>query len=155
MAITPTAVLMLFAAGLALAADPFVGTWKPNPDKWKDSPGAPTSRKSEVLKLEALANHYRQTQYTLDGKPVMRADRKTLATSDFFLDGKEYQMGMMTIVGQRIDERHFKETAKGEKGTSVIDYVVSADGKALTVTRKGTGTNTGRTLDEVHVYDKQ
>ena len=155
MAITPTAVLMLFAAGLALAADPFVGTWKPNPDKWKDSPGAPTSRKSEALKLEALANHYRQTQYTLDGKPVMRADRKTLATSDFFLDGKEYQMGMMTIVGQRIDERHFKETAKGEKGTSVIDYVVSADGKTLTVTRKGTGTNTGRTLDEVHVYDKQ
>jgi len=155
MAITPTAVLMLFAAGLALAADPFVGTWKPNPDKWKDSPGAPTSRKSEVLKLEALANHYRQTQYNLDGKPVMRADGKTLATADFFLDGKEYQTGMMTIVGQRIDERHFKETAKGEKGTSVIDYIVSADGKTLTVTRKGTGTNTGRTLDEIHVYDKQ
>jgi len=85
----------------------------------------------------------------------MRADRKTLATSDFFLDGKKYQMGMMTIVGQRIDERHFKETAKGKKGTSVIDYVVSADGKTLTVTRKGTGTNTGRTLYEVHVYDKQ
>ena len=155
MAITRTAVLMLFAAGLALAADPFVGRWKPNPNKWKDSPGAPTSRKSEVLKLEALANHYRQTQYNLDGKPVMRADGKTLATADFFLDGKEYQMGMMTIVGQRIDERHFKETAKGEKGTSVIDYIVSADGKTLTVTRKGTGTNTGRTLDEVHVYDKQ
>ena len=155
MAITRTAILMLFAAGLALATDPFVGTWKPNPDKWKDSPGAPTSRKSEVLKLEALANHYRQTQYNLDGKPVMRADGKTLATADFFLDGKEYQMGMMTIVGQRIDERHFKETAKGEKGTSVIDYIVSADGKTLTVTRKGTGTNTGRTLDEIHVYDKQ
>jgi len=85
----------------------------------------------------------------------MQADGKTLATSDFFLDGKEYQTGTMTIVGQRIDERHFKETAKGEKGISVIDYVVSADNKTLTVTRKGAGTNTGRTLDEVHVYDKQ
>src|SRR5580704_13532258 len=42
MAITRIAVLTLLAAGLALAADPFVGTWKPNPDKWKDSPGAPT-----------------------------------------------------------------------------------------------------------------
>jgi hypothetical protein len=154
-AITQTAVLTLFAAGLALGADPFVGTWKPNPDKWKDSPGAPKSRKSEVLKLEALANHYHQTQYTLDGKPVMQADRKTLATSDFFLDGKEYQTGTMTIVGQRIDERHFRETGKGRNGTSIIDYVVSADGRTLTVTRKGTGTNTGRPLDEVHVYDKQ
>jgi hypothetical protein len=72
----------------------------------------------------------------------MRGDGKALATSDFFLDGKEYQTGTMTTIGQRIDERHFKETAKGEKGTSVIDYVVSADGKTLTVTRKGTGTNT-------------
>ena len=156
MAITPTAaILMLFAAGLAFAADPFVGTWKPNPGKWKDSAGAPEGRKSQVLKLEALTNHYHQTQYTLNGRPVIQPDGKTLATADFFLAGKEYQIGAMTIVGQRIDERHFKETAKGKKGTSVIDYVVSADGKNLTVTRKGTGTNTGRPLDEVHVYDKQ
>jgi hypothetical protein len=155
MAITRIALLILFAGGMALAADPFVGTWKPNPVKWKDSPGAPESRKSQVLKLEVLANHYHQTQYTLDRKPVMQADGKTIATSDFFLDGKEYLMGTMTIIGQRIDERHFKETAKGQKGTSIIDYVVSADGKTLTVIRKGTGTNTGRTLDEVHVYDKQ
>jgi len=67
----------------------------------------------------------------------MQADGKTLATSDFFLDGKEYQMETMTIVGQRIDERHFRETGKGRNGTSVIDHVVSADGKTLTVTRKG------------------
>ena len=48
-----------------------------------------------------------------------------------------------------------RRESKGRNGTSVIDYVVSADGKTLTVTRKGAGTNTGRTLDEVHVYDKQ
>jgi len=154
MAVTRTAVMMLLAAGLALAADPFVGFWKPNPAKWKDSPGAPESRKSQMLKLEALGNHYHQIQYTSGGRPVMEADGKTLATSDFFLDGKEYQTGTMTVVGQRIDERHFRETGKGPTGTSVIDYVVSADSKTLTVTRKGTGTNTGRTLDEVHVYDR-
>ena len=148
--------LSLVASDVLLAqSNPFVGTWKPNPGKWKDSPGAPEGRRSQVLKLEALTNHYHQTQYTLDGRPVMQPDGKTLATADFFLDAKEYQIGTMTIIGQRIDERHFKETAKGQKGTSVIDYVVSADGKNLTVTRKGTGTNTGRPLDEVHVYDKR
>jgi hypothetical protein len=86
-----------------------------DPGKWRNSPGAPEGRKSQVLKLEALTNHYHQTQYTLNGRPVMRADGKTVATADFFLDGKEYQMGMMTIVGQRIDERHFKETRKGRR----------------------------------------
>lgn len=56
---------------------------------------------------------------------------------------------------ERIDERHLRSTTSDAKGKAVFDYVVSADGKTLTVTRKGVGLTSGRQLDELLVYDKQ
>jgi hypothetical protein len=52
-------------------------------------------------------------------------------------------------------DRHIRSEVRSPKGSHVEDWVVSGDGKILTETRKGTGGNTGRVLDEVYVYDKQ
>jgi len=61
--------LILATTSLAFAADPFVGTWKPELTRWKLIPGAPERRKQEVITLELTGKErYRNTITTLDGK---------------------------------------------------------------------------------------
>lgn len=147
--IARTALLALLGAGLSFAADPFVGTWKPNPVKWKDSAGAPESRKHDLMKWEAVAkDHYRLTPVSPDGKPGV--------IIDLLLDGKEHPVGDGDMASfQRISDMHISVSVKGPKGATTLDYIVSADGKTLTETRKGTGTKSGRVIDEIHEYDQQ
>ncbi len=150
--IARTVATALLAAGLSLAADPFVGTWKPNLEKWKDSPDGPSPRKSELSSWELVGKDtYRVSFLTTDGKIAVRANGK-IASEVRIFDGKDHD----GAVPQRIDERHLKSTVKGAKGTSMQDFLVSEDGKTLTIIRKGTATATGRPLEgEVWVYDKQ
>ena len=94
---------------------------------------------------------YRVSFLTTDGKIAVRANGK-IASEVRIFDGKDHD----GAVPQRIDERHLKSTVKGAKGTSMQDFLVSEDGKTLTIIRKGTATATGRPLEgEVWVYDKQ
>ena len=145
------AVLALLAAGIAVAADPFVGTWKPNLDHWKDNPGSPESRKSQMPKWEAAGKDaYRIAFLASDGEPVN--------SLDMILDGKERQASATDkdlVTAHRLSNTHIRVSVGGSKGAVTNDYVVSADGKVLTITRKGTGTTNGRQVDEIHVYDKQ
>ena len=118
--IARSVLLTVISAGLTFAADPCVGTWKPNPDKWKDSPGAPENRKSNLITLEAVTNgHYRHTRVSPDGKrgPAV----------DLFLDGKEHPVGdgdMITVL--RVSDMHISMSVKSPKGVTAIDYMVSA-----------------------------
>ena len=146
-----TALLALFAAGLALAADPFVGTWKPDLTQWRDSPDAPATRKSQLLKWEAAGGDgYRITTLASEGKPV--------SSADMLLDGKERQVSDADKdlrTAKRLSTTSIRVSVRGTKGSVLNSYVVSADGRVLTVSRKGTGTTSGRQIDEVHVYNKQ
>jgi hypothetical protein len=152
MTISGTVALAVFAAGIALAADPFVGTWKPNLAKWQDGTAGPSPRKTEVSTWELVGKDtYRVSFLAPDGKVAVRSNGK-LATEDRIFDGKEHD----GAIPERINERHLKATVKGAKGTSINDFQVSADGKTLTIVRKGTATSTGRPLEgEVWVYDRQ
>jgi hypothetical protein len=147
--IAHAALLALLGAGLSFAADPFVGTWKPNPDKWRASAGAPESRKHDLIKWEAVAkDHYRSMPISPDGTPGV--------TVDLFLDGKEHPVGDGDMASvRRLSDKHISISVKGPKGATTMDYIVSADGKTLTVNRKGVGTKSGRVIDEIHEYDKQ
>lgn len=152
MTVSRTVITALLAAGLAVAADPFVGTWKPNLDKWKDAAYGRSPRKSELTTWELVEKDtYRVSFLTMDGKVTVRPDG-TPRTEIRIFDGKEHD----GAIPQRIDERHLKSTVKGAKGTSIQDFLVSEDGKTLTIVRKGTATSTGNSLEgEVMVYDKQ
>jgi hypothetical protein len=151
MTISQAVVAMLLTTSLALAEDPFVGTWKLDPQKTKAGPGAPASWTTEIsFKVEVIgADKHRITGFSPDGKMT--------DTHDNIFDGKERpntQGRLIKLI--RIDERHVRETAKGTKGTSVTDSVVSADGKTLTETMTGTGPGSGRPLDrEVLVWRRQ
>jgi hypothetical protein len=151
MTISQFAAATLMTAALAFAEDPFVGTWKLDPEKTKAGPGAPTNWKTLIsFKVEVIGpNQHHITGFAADGKVT--------DTSDNIFDGKERPNAKGRLIKLiRIDERHVRETAKGTKGTSVTDSVVSADGKTLTETMTGTGPGSGRPLEgEVLVWRKQ
>jgi hypothetical protein len=148
--------MLLFAAtaALCLAADPFVGSWKPsNVDKWKISPGGTgESAKSRILIIESLGkSDYRVSYTTLDGKPTNDPP------VDNIFDGKAHPRVNTegTVTWERIDDRHHRQTLTGPKGRVVVDYVISADGKTETATRKGIGVSTGRQVDELFILERQ
>ncbi len=130
------------------AADHFLGNWKANPAKTKLSPGTPDLRKSELMIIDDMGiDQYRVTRSTSDGKN---------STVGLYFDGRErFSDPRTSVIGSKLGPRHFRNTIKGPKGTLVSEWIVSEDGKVLTNTRKGNGTETGRVIDEVLVYDRQ
>ncbi len=145
--VTVAALLALAVPALA-APDFFLGTWKANPVKTKLSPGTPDLRKSEIMIVDDMGvDQYRVTRITQDGKN---------STVGLYFDGRERFSDPMTgVIGVKLSPRSFRNTIKGAKGTLVSEWIVSPDGKELTNTRKGTGTETGRAINEVLVYDRQ
>jgi hypothetical protein len=140
----------LTSSTFAFAADPFVGTWKPDVAKWKTSPGLNEAVKSDLVTLEASGkDQYRRTFTTFDGKRTGTGNPRV-----WHVDGKEYKQNGVTSKIERIDERHWRFTQSSSKGSVVNDWVVSPDGKTLTITRNGFGVTIGR-IDEVWIYDKQ
>jgi hypothetical protein len=144
-------VVFLTATAIALAADPFVGTWKIDIDKSHRSPGGPEVRQYERITLEpAGEQQYRETYgpvgspgkaeiWVLDGKPHSTSDTDPSTFTQRF---------------ERIDSNHIRLTATGPKGTAQMDWAASADGKTLTVRTKGVGLTSGRLLSSVLVYNR-
>src|SRR5262249_39039843 len=74
---------------LAVAADPFVGTWKPNTEKSKFSPGGGEFRKTSLLVLEpAGKGAYHENLRTFDGKTIENGPGSGGRT--LTVDGKEH-----------------------------------------------------------------
>jgi hypothetical protein len=146
--------LMLAATTmLCLAADPFVGSWKPSDvEKWKIGAGGTTDTvKSHIVTIEPVGKNYRVTIAALDGTPV--ADPPVIN----IFDGKPHPRTNVegTVKWERIDDHHHRQTLTGPKGTVVVDYTISPDRKTETATRKGVGVSTGRQVDELLTWTKQ
>jgi hypothetical protein len=139
---------LLVVAPAHAAADYFLGTWKANPAKTKLSPGTPDVRKSELMIVDDMGvDQYRVTRITQDAKN---------STVGLYFDGRErFSDAVTSVIGIKLGPRSLRNTIKGAKGTLVSEWTVSPDGKVLTNTRKGTGTETGRVINEVLVYDRQ
>lgn len=145
--------LVLALSTVALAADPFVGTWKLNVAKSKFLPGQ--ALKSGTSTFTVQDNGYRIVfdGVESDGKPSHQEN----AISD--LNGKEHpvsgQPNFDTAMAQRVDANTIVGLRKKDgKEVGSMRFVVFKDGKTLTITMKGVnqkGEDIGRTL----VYDKQ
>src|SRR5207245_6601671 len=131
---------------------PRIGTWKLNMAKAKYSPGPPPQ--SQTLKVEPSGQGEKVTS------EVVAADgtrTTTQYTANF--DGKDYPLTGSQIADmvslKRIDVRTTERTdKKGDKVMTSITRVVSADGKTMTATVKGTNAQ-GQSTSNVAVFEKQ
>jgi hypothetical protein len=147
---------VLFTPGLTAAqqSDPFVGIWKLNVAKSKFGPG--TERKSETRVIESSPtgmkvsvdrtnadNSNQQYNYTtnFDGKP-----HPITGTAPYGADSIAATLGASNTLSFKL--------IKGGQPVASGTSVVSADGKTLTLTSKGTDAS-GKTVSSVSVYDKR
>lgn len=138
-------------AVFAQASDPLVGTWKLNAAKSKFSPGP--APKSQMVKIEGTDQ---ARKITVDVTPATGAVQHWEVSGP---SGKDLPVtgnnpNADTYVVKRINANTLEAQYKlAGKPTLTQTAVVSADGKTLTVTGKGTDAK-GQTVNNVVVYDK-
>jgi hypothetical protein len=142
-------------AAMALAADDTLGTWKYNTAKSKGAPGAsPIS--NLIVTREATDGGVR---ITAKGE---RADGSKIDTvTDAKYDGKPVTVtgaGLTwdTVAIKQVNSKTITEerSKQGGKYHTTVRTVVSADGKTMTSTAKGTGAD-GKSISTRAVFDKQ
>lgn len=145
-------IFTLALATVAMAADPFVGTWKLNVAKSKYNPGP--APKSVTLKIEDLENGFKWTFDTIE------ADGKaTHVEWSGKHDGKDYSFAgnpdADTAATKKTDANTLTSVLKkGGKALGSGRILASKDGKTLTLTEKGTNPQ-GQDVNNTIIYDKQ
>ena len=145
-----TMLLCFVCAGVCLADDPMVGTWKLNEAKSNIGAGP----KNTTVVYEASGD---SVKVTTDGTDGDGKPSHSEWTGNY--DGKDYP-----VTGDpNTDTRSYKKVndhtlaftnKKGDKVTTSGRGVVSADGKTRTVTITGTDSK-GKKYTTTSVYDKQ
>jgi hypothetical protein len=152
-----TAILGVLLTGVAFAQakDPLVGTWKLNRAKSTFNPGpAPLSR---TMKFEPAGDGVRHVVETFvnNGSGTDEGVHITQYTAGF--DGKDNTIqgsALDTVSLRRIDARSIERTGKvGGRAVETQTWKLSADGKTLTVTTRGS--NDGEDYGRVETFERQ
>jgi hypothetical protein len=143
--------VVALAAATVAQTDPGLGTWKLNVAKSKFSPGPAPKALSVTFSAAGQG-----VKAVIDGAGPDGSKVHWEYTANF--DGKPYPVtgnpdGDM-VIAKRINPNTV-ETAYTLKGkpTTTNTRVVSADGKTLTVTSKGTNAQ-GQTVNNLQVFEK-
>lgn len=136
----------------AQESNPRLGMWKLNVEKSKYTSGQPPQ--SSMMKIEAAGQG---EKVTTEGVNATGAPTKTEYTAQF--DGKDapltgsQNVDMVSL--KRVDARTMERTfKKGDKVMLTSTQVISADGKTMTNTVKGTDAQ-GQAMDNMQVWEKQ
>lgn len=147
-----TAFVLAFAASGSLRAqsNPFAGTWKLNVAKSKYDPGP--APKNQTRKWDASG------KVSVEG--VNAAGKSLTYGYTIKSDGKGYPTtgpipnGADSISTKRVAPRTLQATFKRTgKPVETTMFVVSKDGKVLTITAKGT-TPDGQSFNNLTIWDK-
>jgi hypothetical protein len=155
-AILDVIVFCLAVAGLAQAqGNPFVGTWKMDPEKSKASPSPGPKEETRVVEAQgdSVKGSYEGT--AADGSRIAYGYTAKYDGKDYPLTGVGTPDGADTLALQRIDTNTYEVTAK-RAGIVVMTarVVVSQNGKVTTITTKGTDVS-GKRDSSVRVFHKQ
>ena len=155
-ALSSLAVSSLLAQANQLARDPVLGTWLLNVAKSTfEGPAAPGKR---TMVFTLTGDAIRHTTTTIPvGVPgvvvaggneyVAKYDNVDVHITGSFLD---------TVALKRIDARTVERTGKFEgKVVETSTRVISADGRTMTVTTKGTNPTTMMDYSSVQLFEKQ
>jgi hypothetical protein len=151
-AIAATIIFILALATLAMAAEPFAGTWKLNVAKSQYNSGRPD--KSSTVTFAAQENGLKLVADGVD------ADGKTShVTWNAKFDGKDYPVtgteDVDTIAITRPDANSYSELfKKAGKEIASTRSVLSKDGKTITRTFKGKDAK-GQEVVNIYIMEKQ
>jgi hypothetical protein len=152
MVVSGLAMAMWPQAGVA-QSDSLSGLWQINVAKSKYDPGPPPKSQTVYFQGEGQNRKVTIVGITAAGNPQ-------LATfTEFVEDGKPHPVtGLAGTDAQtytRLDARTLNVSRlKDGKVVQTGTWIVSPDGKALTVSFKGTNAN-GREVNNIFIYDKQ
>jgi hypothetical protein len=137
--------------GLAVAADPLIGTWTLNEAKSKLAPGGP---KNHTVIYAAEGD---SVKVTVEGTAADGSTVRSEWTGKF--DGKDYPVTGDPAADMRsytrVDDHTLSMTNKKDGKTVMTGRIrASADGKTRTVTTSRTD-STGKAVSATAVYDKQ
>jgi len=136
----------------ALAADNSLGTWKLNMEKSKFSPSAPVKSLTATREASDDGVKVTMTGERADGTPINGSYTAKYDGKEYPVTGAPYD----SIAIKQVNANTFTTTQKN----SVTKYntrsraVISKDGKTMTITVRGTGTD-GKPLKNTMVYEKQ
>jgi hypothetical protein len=145
-------IIGVLVAGLTFAQttqDKWMGTWKLNLAKSKYQSTPPRSR---ILKFEPIPGGLKASSDLVDGEGNVHIEFSAK------YDGREVVMNgpvlRQTIALTRVDAYTFDTVQKSSgSATSTARYVVSRDGKTLTVTAVGSLPD-GRKVTNISVYER-
>jgi hypothetical protein len=149
-------VLGAAAAGPAQAqGNPFVGTWKMDPEKSKASPNPGPKEETRVVEEQgdSVKGSYEGT--AANGSRIAYGYTAKYDSKDYPLTGTGTPDGADTLALKRIDTNSYEVTAK-RSGIVVMTarVVASQNGKVTTITTKGTDVS-GKPDTSVRVFYKQ
>jgi hypothetical protein len=152
LAVITSMILVLALASVAMAADPFVGTWKLNVEKSTFSPGPVP--KSDILKIGA-----QDSALKLLGNGVDAEGKSGHYELSLIFDEKDYPSvgfpGVDTTSSKRINTNNIVTIDKrAGKEVGSWRFTASKDGKTLTCATKGKDAK-GQNISLAMVYDKQ
>jgi hypothetical protein len=151
-----TAVAIVVAAALALPTsaqdtDPFAGTWTLNVGKSKYDPGPAPKSGSVTFSSKGTSVTAVLTGVSATGETLKWGYTATI-------DGKDYPLTAPdgdTIVLRRINPTSIETTYKLKGKVTIVNVrTVSADGKTMTVTTKGTNA-AGQKVNNVQIFEKK
>src|SRR3974377_48671 len=155
-AVLAAIVFCLAAAGLAQAqGNPFVGTWKMDPQKSKASPSPGPKEETRVVETQGDSVKGSYEGNAADGSRIAYGYTAKYDGKDYPLTGMGTPDGADTLALKRIDTNTYEVTAK--RGGIVVmtaRVVVSQNGKLTTITTKGTDVS-GKPDSSVRVFYKQ
>jgi hypothetical protein len=149
------AVVTLALSALGLAADNTLGTWKYNTAKSKQATGGSPIKDLTVTR-EAAGDAVKVTAKgeREDGSKIESITTVKYGGTDSEVTGSGVPWDMASAKQVNANKLTEMRTKKGGKYHSMVQTVVSKDGKTMTSTQKGTGAD-GKPFTAVAVFDKQ
>jgi hypothetical protein len=146
---------VLAMAAIALGADNSLGTWKYNTAKSKPAAGV-SPIKSLTLVREAAGGGVKQTAKgeRADGTKIDNGYAAKYDGKEVMLSGTGLAWDMTGIKQANANTFTEERSKMGGKYKATVRMVVSADGKTMTATSKGTDAD-GKAFTAVAVFDKQ
>jgi hypothetical protein len=134
--------------------DPFLGTWKLNVKKSKFVPGPPRKSENRIVVTGPTGMNVSVDRVNGDGSTQQFEYTSNLDNKTYPITG-DGPYGADSIAANLTAPNTIQSTlTKGGKVVATATTVVSANGKILTITTKGTDAK-GKHFTNVSVYDKQ